>query len=79
MRDPLPHGWIDRGAIIAPAHTRRVLDGGIFWPFALVRGHAVARWKLEKNSVALDPFEPVSTRERAALERDAADVVRYLG
>jgi hypothetical protein len=56
-----------------------VLDGGIFWPFALVRGHAVARWKLEKNSVALDPFEPVSTRERAALERDAADVVRYLG
>jgi hypothetical protein len=77
--DPLLHGWIDRSAIIASAHTRRVLDGGMFWPFALARGRAVARWKLEKNRVALDPFEPVGAGERAALERDAADVVRYLG
>src|SRR3954471_15085571 len=77
--DPLLHGWIDRSAIIAPAHARRVLDGGMFWPFALVRGRAVARWKLEKGTVALDPFEPVGARERTALARDAADVVRYLG
>jgi hypothetical protein len=76
--DPLLHGWIDRSAIIAPAHTKRVLDGGMFWPFALVRGRAVARWKLEKSGVALDPFEPIGARERAALERDAADVIRYL-
>jgi hypothetical protein len=64
--DPLLHGWIDRSAIIASAHTRRVLDGGMFWPFALARGRAVARWKLEKNRVALDPFEPVGAGERAA-------------
>jgi hypothetical protein len=77
--DPLLHGWIDRSAIITPEHSRRLLDGGMFWPFALVRGRAVARWKLERSGVALDPFEPVGPRERAALERDAADVVRYLG
>jgi len=51
----------------------------MFYPFAMVRGQAVARWKLTDGEVELEPFRRISKADREALERDAADVKRFLG
>lgn len=76
--DPVLHGWKDRSDIVPPEHARQVLDGGMFWPSALVRGRTVARWKLERDGLVLNPFGRLTAKDRLALERDAQDVVRYL-
>jgi hypothetical protein len=52
---------------------------GIFHPFALVRGRAVATWTMPGPSIVLQPFAPVSKKDRAALAADAQAVARYLG
>jgi DNA glycosylase AlkZ-like len=75
--DPLLLGWTSREEIIG-AHTSLVTRNGMFHPFALVDGRAVARWTFPKGGVVLEPFEPISSRTAAALEADAADVVRFL-
>jgi hypothetical protein len=51
----------------------------MFYPFAMVGGRAVARWKLADGKVDLEPFRRISKADRAALDRDAEDVVRFLG
>ena len=51
---------------------------GIFRPFALVDGRAVATWGMAGGRVEVTPFAPLSERVSAALEADAADVVRFL-
>ena len=52
----------------------------MFYPFAMVRGRAVARWKLLRDgTLDLEAFGRISKADRAALERDAADVRRFLG
>jgi hypothetical protein len=56
-----------------------VTVGGMFYPFAMVRGRAVARWKLRDDRLELEPFRRISKADRAALERDAEDVRRFLG
>jgi hypothetical protein len=55
-----------------------VVAGGLFRPFALVDGRAVATWRLAGNTVALESFAPLEEKQRAALATDAEDVVRYL-
>ena len=52
--------------------------GGIFRPFALVGGRAVAIWKWAGERVEIDPLEDISGRASKALQRDAADVARFL-
>lgn len=56
-----------------------LVSNGIFRAFALVDGEAVATWKLERGSVLLERFAPIADDQLAALNEDAADVVRYLG
>jgi hypothetical protein len=51
----------------------------MFYPFAMVRGRAVARWRLVDGHVELDPFRRIPRAARAALEREGEDVVRFLG
>ncbi|HSF27084.1 MAG TPA: crosslink repair DNA glycosylase YcaQ family protein, partial [Actinomycetes bacterium] len=41
--DPVLHGWVDRGPILGE-HTSVVTSNGLFRPFALVSGRAVATW-----------------------------------
>ena len=43
--DPLLFGWCSREAILG-THRAVVTVNGIFRPFALVRGHAVATWTM---------------------------------
>jgi hypothetical protein len=75
--DPLLLGWRSREEIVG-ANKTLVTNNGLFRPFALVRGKAVASWRLVKGDVVLEPFGRLARDDRAALEDDACDVVRYL-
>jgi len=76
--DPLLLGWRSRDDVLGPRGTGIVTTNGIFRPFLLVRGRAAGIWRLERGAVALAPFEPLPSRDAAALRRDAADVLRFL-
>jgi hypothetical protein len=75
--DPLLLGWTSREEIIGP-HKYLVTDNGIFRPFALVDGRAVAVWGLAKGKVEIRPLGKVTKKAGAALERDAREVERYV-
>ena len=76
--EPALLGWTSREGIVG-GEPNLVTVGGMFYPFAMVRGRAVARWRLVDGAVQLDPFRRISKADRAALERDGEDVVRFLG
>lgn len=75
--EPLLLGWCARDAVVGP-HKRLVTINGVFKPFALVRGRAVATWRFAGGSVTIEPLEELSGRTTAALERDAREVERFL-
>ena len=76
--EPSLLGWTSREDIVGKA-PNLVTVGGMFYPFAMVRGRAVARWKRTDGGIELDPFRRIAKADRAALERDAEDVERFLG
>ena len=76
--DPLLLGWASRDPIVGP-HRRIVTAGGLFRPFALAGGRAVATWTIARGQVVLAPFIQLGDKTRAALDTDAADVTRFLG
>ncbi|HEY2333564.1 MAG TPA: winged helix DNA-binding domain-containing protein [Solirubrobacterales bacterium] len=75
--DPVLLGWVSREAILGP-HTQLVTTNGIFRPFAMVDGRAVATWKLSRGRVTIEPLGPIAKKAMAALEADAADVERFM-
>lgn len=76
--DPVLLGWTSREQVVGE-HQAAITLSGIFRPFALVRGRAAATWRLPAGEVVLEPLRPLSRAEAAALNREAADVVRFLG
>jgi hypothetical protein len=76
--DPVLLGWTSREDIVGP-HRHLVTDNGMFRPFAMVKGRAVATWSMPKGEVVLEPLARISKPDRLGLERDAEDVVRFLG
>lgn len=76
--DPLVLGWRSRDAILR-GHKTIVTVNGLFRPFALVRGRAVAIWSIRGGKVAVAPFGRLAGADSAALEADARDVERFLG
>jgi hypothetical protein len=72
------HGWLSREPVLG-RHERKIILGGMFVPFALVRGHAVGTWVFTRGRVVLTPLEDLAAADRRALEADAADVERFLG
>lgn len=76
--DPVLLGWRARELILG-SHEDTIVGGGLFRPFALIRGRAAATWSLSGDRVALHPFRPLSARDAASVEREGADVVRFLG
>jgi uncharacterized protein YcaQ len=75
--DPLLLGWVSRAEIVGP-HMVLVTTNGIFRPFALVGGRAVATWKLAGGSVTIEPLERVTRKDTAALEADAEQVLAFM-
>jgi Winged helix DNA-binding domain len=75
--DPVLLGWRSREALVG-SNTTIVTVNGLFRPFALVQGRAVATWSLVGGEVALKPFAPLARADERALGADAEDVVRFL-
>jgi hypothetical protein len=75
--DPVLLGWTSREPILGP-HTQFVTTNGIFRPFAMVDGRAVASWKLNRGKVTIEPLGRITKRADAALAADAGDVERFM-
>jgi Winged helix DNA-binding domain len=77
--EPVLLGWASRGTFVDPRHDQAVASGGLFRPFALVAGKAVAVWSLTGGKVTITPFAELDPDVAAALAADAGEVTRYLG
>jgi hypothetical protein len=75
--EPALLGWTSREDIVGK-HKQLVTVGGMFHPFALADGRAVARWTMVNGKLELQPFGRLRRADRVALERDAEDVARFL-
>src|ERR1017187_1624555 len=75
--DPLLLGWESRQPILGSAQ-RIVTVNGLFRPFALVRGRAVATWAMPRGEVDISPFGQLAGADAAALSAEASDVKRFL-
>lgn len=76
--DPVLLGWESRDAVVG-AHRGIVTTNGLFRPFAMVGGRAVAIWRLVSGQLTIRLLEQVRRADLAALEADAIEVQRYLG
>ncbi|HEY5988033.1 MAG TPA: winged helix DNA-binding domain-containing protein [Streptosporangiaceae bacterium] len=75
--EPLLLGWASREPFVGQ-HGPRITVNGLFRPFALVDGCAVATWSYAGGKVSLTPFGPLSAPVSDALSREAVDVERFL-
>jgi hypothetical protein len=75
--EPLLLGWSSRQAILG-ANAGRVVTGGLFRPFALVRGKAAATWAIRRGEVELAPFDALGRDDAHALRAEGEDVLRFL-
>jgi hypothetical protein len=75
--EPVLLGWASREELLGE-HERAVIAGGLFRPFALVRGRAAAGWTIRDGAVELAPFRRLSATDMAALDRDARAVIQFL-
>ena len=75
--DPVLLGWTSREDVLGP-HTRAGHRNGIFHPFAMVKGRAVAKWGMAGGKLRVEPLESLPAKVAAALDVDAAEVERFL-
>lgn len=75
--EPVLLGWQSRDDLVGP-HRALVTVNGLFRPFALVGGRAVATWRWRDGRVDVQPLEPLDPADAAALDEDARDVRRFL-
>jgi DNA glycosylase AlkZ-like len=75
--DPLLLGWVSREPFLGRRGSA-IVSGGVFRPFALARGRAVATWSMAGDKVTLKPFAELTEAETAAFDAEAADVARFL-
>jgi hypothetical protein len=71
-------GYRER-AFIDDRYRPHVYVGGLIRPTVLVDGRIAGFWGLGREELVVTPFEPLPARTRRAVERDAADVARFLG
>jgi hypothetical protein len=77
--DPLLLGWCSREDLLARAKAAIVTVNGLFRPFALVRGRAMAVWSIPRGEVVIEPFPGLTAAAERALRADAREVLRFLG
>lgn len=78
MFDPVLHGWADRSFVTA-GHSDVVTTNGLFRATALVDGRVAGMWRLIGGTVTLQPLQRLSAAVLTELEREAEDVLRFLG
>jgi uncharacterized protein YcaQ len=76
--DPLLLGWTSREEVVGP-HKILVTINGIFRPFGLVDGRAVATWRLAGGKVTIEPLAKVTKKDAAALDAEAQRVLEFFG
>jgi hypothetical protein len=74
--EPVLLGWTSRDEVVGP-HKLLVTINGIFKPFAMVDGHAVATWGLAGGKVTIKPLAKVTKKAMKALDAEARDVERF--
>jgi hypothetical protein len=75
--DPLLLGWTSREEVVGP-HKMLVTMNGIFRPFALVDGRAVATWRFAAGKVTIEHLGKVTKKAAAGLEADACAVEEFM-
>lgn len=75
--DPLLLGWTSREEVVGP-HKVLVTTNGVFRPFALVDGRAVATWRLSNGKVTIEHLDKVKKQDAAALEAEAEAVLEFM-
>ncbi len=74
-------GYRDRDAIVREPDYGRIFLGGMIRPSVLVGGRVAGHWALERarRRVGVTLFEPLGRATRRAVEREVADVARFVG
>lgn len=73
--DQLVMGYKNRERMIDKAHSRKLTNvAGIVFPSVIVRNRMRARWKYEKGTVTVIPFEKLLKKDEAAITRKARAV-----
>jgi ADP-ribose pyrophosphatase YjhB (NUDIX family) len=72
-------GWRDRAFAVPAGHARHVHPGGgMVRATATVDGRAIGTWTLPGGKVELDLFGRPGADAKAALQREAAEVERFV-
>jgi hypothetical protein len=78
-------GYRDRTAMLDPALHAQVYVGGIIKATVVCDGRVIGIWRLERSerstrsaTIRVTPFEPFTRRHLAELERERADIERFL-
>ena len=77
MFDPVLHGWADRSFVLGE-YPDAVTSNGMFRATALVGGRVAGTWTMPAGVVTLDTARKLPSAVRDELEREAADVLRFL-
>ena len=76
-------GYRDRTAMLEPARHPQVYVGGIIKAAVVCDGRVIGIWRLDRATrpaaVVVTPFEPFTRRHHDELDRERADIERYLG
>jgi Protein of unknown function (DUF1006). len=73
-------GYRDRSAVIAPELQPQVFQGGWIRPTVVLDGRVVGTWTQDNGAgrVTVDAFEPLTRAARNQVEREVADLGRFL-
>jgi hypothetical protein len=76
-------GYRDRTAMLDPGRHPQVYVGGIIKASVVCDGRVIGIWRLDRAArtaaVRVTPFEPFTRRHRDELDRERADVERFVG
>jgi hypothetical protein len=76
-------GYRDRTAMLDPGRHPQVYVGGIIKASVVCDGRVIGIWRLDRAgrtaAVRITPFEPFTRRHRDELDRERADVERFVG
>jgi Winged helix DNA-binding domain len=76
-------GYRDRTAMLDPGRNAQVYVGGIIKAAVVCDGRVIGIWRLDRSArtaaVRVTPFESFTGRHHDELDRERADIERYLG